>query len=153
MWVLLIASIMVAVGIIGYYIFKLDRFLEKDGFKKAKAENSPVAIVLGSSELTKEITGLLHQNTVEIFHITEPFLLEQGGSFRYLFALSEKDADNIVICKIGRRVYNIEQMISICNDRMNESMFINEGIRYMYGTQITAQKLYQSVMEEPGVSS
>lgn len=153
MWVLLIVSIMVPVCIIGYYIFKLDRFLEQDSRKKAKAEPSPVAIVLGSSELVKEITGLLRQNTIEIFHITEPFLFIQEGSFRYLFALSEKDADNIVICKIGRKIYNIEQMISLCNDRMNEGMFIKEGIRYMYGTQTTAQKLYQSVLEEQGVSS
>ncbi len=151
MWLLLIICTLVPVAFIGYYIAKLDRFLEKGGFKKAENEIPPVAIVFGASALAKDITGLLQENRIQVFSLDEPLLLEQGRNFCCLFALSEKDTDNIVICKICRRVYGMEKMISLCNDRLNERIFISEGIRYMPLKETTAQMLYQLVLTESEV--
>lgn len=147
MWFLLVISILVPVVLIGYCLSRLDKFLEKDGFKKASDEMRPVAIVLGCSVLAEEITGFLQENTIEVYPLSEPFLLEQRRNFRYLFAVSESDADNIVICKICRRVYGVKKMIGLCNDRSNEGMFISEKIRYVTGKEATSQMLCQLVLE------
>lgn len=151
MWFLLILGTLFPVVFIGYYVTKLDMFLEKGGFQKAENEIQTVAIVFGASALTKDITVLLQENKIQVFPLHDPILLEQGRNFRYLFALSEKDADNIVICKICRRLYGTDKMISLCNDRLNERMFISEGIRYMPYKEATARLLYQLVLTESEV--
>lgn len=152
MWLLLIIGTLIPVVLIGFYVAKLDKFLEKGGFKKAEDEIHTAAVVLGSSALAQDITVLLQKSKIQVFPLHEPILLEQGQNFRYLFALSERDADNIVICKICRRLYGTEKMISLCSDRLNERMFVSERIRYMPYKEATAQMLYQLVLTESEVS-
>ena len=151
MRLLFILGALFPVIIIGYYVAQLDRFMEKGGIKKAENEIPPVAIVFGESVLAKDITALLQEKEIQVFRLYEPILFEQGRNFCCLFALSEKDTDNIVVCKICRRVYGIEKMISLCNDRLNERIFISEGIRYMPFKETTAQMLYQLVLTESEV--
>lgn len=151
MWLILIISLLILVGFIGYFISKVDKFIAKGGFIKEIDEVRPTAIVLGKTELAMQTAELLQKNAIPVFPLTEPFLVEKSQNFRYLFALSGNDADNIVLCKIGTKIYNIEKMISLCNNRMSEGLFMSEGIRYMTGNEITAQKLYQAVLQETEV--
>jgi hypothetical protein len=151
MSILIIVSLLVPVIYLGYLLSKLDKFLEKGGFVMEKDETYPIAIVLGESNLAKQMTELLEKNKISVWPLKEPFLIEQEKSFQYIFALSESDADNIVLCKIGKKLFNVEQIISFCNERRNENMFINEKIRYLAGEDITAQMLYQVVLKETGV--
>ncbi|WP_291636236.1 hypothetical protein [Clostridium sp.] len=147
MWMLLVIGFLIPLVYIGHLMSKLDKFLEKGGFKIEDDEICPVAIVLGTTDIAKQIIDILHNNTIPILILAEPFLLEKEQSFRYLFALSESDMDNMVLCKIGKKVYNVEKIISLCNDRKNEGMFMSEKIRYMPRENITAQMIYQSVMQ------
>ena len=154
MWLLLIMSILILVVFIGYFISKVDRFLDKGGFEKELTvvdEVRPTAIVLGKTELARQIVELLQKNAIPVFSLAEPFLIEQNQNFCYLFALSENDADNIILCKIGLKVYNVKKTISLCNNRVSEDMFISEGIRYTTGKEVTAQMLYQALLQEPEV--
>ena len=151
MSILLVISLLVPVIYLGYILSKLDKFLEKGGFMMAEDEVYPIAIVLGETSLAKQMTELLEKDKISVWPLKEPFLIEQEKSFRYLFALSESDADNIVLCKIGKKLFNVEQIISFCNERRNENMFINEKIRYLAGEDITAQMLYQVVLKETEV--
>ena len=148
MWLLLIISLLIPIVLIGYSISKVDLFLAKGGFTKEIEETRPTAIVLGKTELARQVTELLERNAIPVFRLTEPFLVDQTNNFCYLFALSKNDADNIILCKIGKRVYSIEKMISLCNDRMSEGLFMSEGIRYMAGNEVTAQNLYQAILPE-----
>jgi len=132
----------------GYYIMaKLDDFIAAGGIV-SDDEIYPVAIVLGGTELAKQVSALLEKNNIHVLYLTEPFLIEQGHNFQYLFALSESDADNIVLCKIGFKVYGIEKMISFCNDSRNEGIFIREKIPHLTGKEITAQRLYEAVLQK-----
>jgi hypothetical protein len=148
MWMLLVIVFLIPLVYIGYLMSKLDKFLEKGGFKTKDDEICPVAIVLGTTDIAKQIIAILQNNTIPILILAEPFLLKQEQSFRYVFALSESDMDNMVLCKIVKKVYSVEKIISLCNDRKNEGMFMSEKIRYLLSENVTAQMIYQSVMQE-----
>ncbi|MGE4284517.1 MAG: hypothetical protein AB7G87_12500 [Clostridia bacterium] len=153
MWVLLIIGGLIPFVYFGYLVSKLDKFLAQGGFAMEDDKMCPIAIVLGQTELAKQITNLLREDKIPVFPLTEPFLLEREKNFCYLFALSENDADNIVLCKIGKKVYGVNKMISLCNDRRNEGMFISERIRYLSGENITAQTIYRTVLQETEAKS
>jgi len=148
MWMLLVIVFLIPLFYIGYLMSKLDKFLEKGGFKTKDDEICPVAIVLGTTDIAKQIIAILQNNTIPILILAEPLLLKQEQSFRYVFALSESDMDNMVLCKIVKKVYSVEKIISLCNDRKNEGMFMSEKIRYLLSENVTAQMIYQSVMQE-----
>lgn len=149
MWILLLVmSFLILIIYLGYLISKLDAFLADEGFETEDAKDSPTAIVLGTSELAKQVCELLENNMIHVLPTIEPFLLEQELNFFYLFALSENDADNIILSKIGKKIYSIEKMISLCNDRRNECIFNSEKIPYLSGEEVTAQKLYQFFLQE-----
>lgn len=132
----------------GYYIMaKLDKFLEEKMHMVEHDKAHPIAILFGKTELANQIDAILKINQINIIRITEPFLIEYNKNVQYLFALSENDADNIVLYKIGSKIYGIEKIISICNDNRNESMFISEKISYLIGKGITAQMIYAAVLQ------
>ncbi|WP_069998987.1 hypothetical protein [Cellulosilyticum sp. I15G10I2] len=151
MSILLIVSLLIPVIGVGYLMIKLDKFLEKGGFVTEDDKICPFAIVLGETDLAKQMTELLEKNGISVLVLAEPFLLEKEKSFQYIFALSESDVDNIVLCKAGKKLFNIEKMISLCNDQRNENIFRSEKIRYLLGEHITAQILYQIILQESEV--
>lgn len=131
----------------GYFIMaRIDSFLAQGGFEDDKNNVSPVAVVFGKTDLTKEVTSLLRNRRINVLQLNEPFMVEQGKSFCYLFALSDNDTDNIILCKIGGKIYGIEKMICICNDRVNIGIFKKEMVPYLLTEGTTAQMLYEAVL-------
>ncbi|MDF2839799.1 MAG: hypothetical protein K0Q99_570 [Clostridia bacterium] len=153
MWILLVIVLLIPVVYFGYLMSKLDQFLAGNALRIDGSKTSYSAIVLGKTDLAKQVTTLLESKGVRVLALNEPFLFEKDKDLRYMFALSDKDADNIVLCKIGKKVYSIETMIGICNDRRNENMFISEGILYKLDEGITAQMLCQAVLQGVEISS
>lgn len=143
---LIIVGFLIPLVFIGYWISKLDTFLEKGGFEVEDSTICPIAIILGETEIAKKVVKLLEKNKIPVCALTEPFLLRQEQNFRYIFALSEKDADNIVLCKIGRKIYSIEKMISICNDQKNIEMYLSEKINCISSEEASEHKLLQFVL-------
>jgi hypothetical protein len=148
MGLLLIIGFIIPFVFLGYFIIRLDRFLAKNAMVIDDDAILPGAIVLGRNELAMRIIDLLERDRIQVIHLTEPFMFKREQNLRYLFALSENDADNIVLCKIGKKTYDIEEMISICNDRRNERMFVSEKIHYLLSEKLTAQVLYKIVVKE-----
>jgi len=144
--VLLIICLLGVIALFGYLMARLDIFLTEAGFAKEEDKGRPIAVVMGETDLARKVGELLEKNNIRVHRITEPFLLEQEQNFSYLFALSEKDVENIILYKIGKKVYGIEKMICLCNDKANESMFIKEGICYGWGKEVTALMLYKAVV-------
>ena len=150
MRILLVIGFLIPVVYIGHLMTKLDRFLGQGGFQLKYNEMIPVAILLGGTDLAKQVERLLQENGIPVLTLSEPFLLQQQN-FRYLFALSENDADNIVLCKVVKKIYIVEKIISLCNDRRNESMFKGEEIPYVLEENVTAQMIYEFVVKDTEV--
>lgn len=153
MRILLIIGFLIPFVILGYFMSKLDKFLENEGFAAESDNVCPTALVLGDTELAKRTAEILKDSKMPVFMLTEPCLLDQGQNFHYLFALSDNDVDNILLCKIGAKVYNIEKMISLCNDQNDEGIFKSEKIPYLSGELITAQKVVESVLQKVEMSA
>ena len=132
----------------GFYIMaKIDQFVVRAGNANEEYKSFPTAIVLGGTELANQVSLLLEKNKFHVMHLTEPYLMEREQNFVSLFALSENDADNIVLYKIGLKLYGIDQMISICNDSRNESIFTKEKISYLAGNEATAERIYETAFK------
>jgi hypothetical protein len=144
-WVLFGIGFVVCLTYFGRIMTKIDSFFTDSGFK-AGLEARPAAVVLGETPLARQVALLLESNSICVVTLTEPYLLNRGSNYRYLFALSDNDADNIVLCNIGKKIYCIDRMISICNQQRNAQLFHTEKIRFVFGEEATAQQLYQLVM-------
>lgn len=152
MKILLVISFLVPLIFIWYLISKLDDFLAGNNVPIISDSQSEIAIVLGSSRLAKRTTELLENMGIQVKHLTDPFQISQERNLCYLFAISESDADNIAFYKIGKKLYCIENLISVCNDRRNENMFINEKIKYLLIEKTSADELIQIVLQKPEVN-
>jgi hypothetical protein len=148
MWMLLFVGFIVPFIYFGYLLSKLDRFLAENSAVIEDENQGTAAIVFGETDLANQTEELFKRDKVRVLCLSEPFLLKQEPGFRYLLALSDNDADNLVLSKIGREVYGIENMIAICNERKNEGMFISEKIRYLSNREVTAGMLYQIVVQK-----
>ncbi|HZK25640.1 MAG TPA: hypothetical protein VFC74_09710 [Oscillospiraceae bacterium] len=151
MWLLLIMLFLSPFIVIGYLVARLDRFLAGGGIVKDEVEVHPAAIVFGQSSLAQEVTKILHKNKVRVFTIQEPFILAHKDNVQFLFALSENDADNLVLCKIGKRIYGIEKAICLCNEQINKRLFGSEKISFLSGEEATACLFYQTVLHKAEV--
>jgi len=153
MKILLVISFLIPLIFVGYLMSKLDVFLSNNAISIESTEKSANAIVLGRTVLAGKTIELLESKGLQVIHLTDPFQLAQERKLCYLFALSESDADNIAFYKIGKRVYCIENIISICNDNRNENMFKSENINYLLREKTSADKLFQIVLQQTEVKS
>lgn len=145
MKILLIISVLVPFIFWGYLMMMLDNFLVNNATSIASAGRYASAIVLGNTDLARQTIKLLEEAGLQVIHLTDPYQLVQERKLCCLFALSTSDADNIAFYKIGKKLYCIDNEISICNDRRNESMFINENIKYLSLEGTAANELFQLV--------
>lgn len=144
----LVISLFIPVIIIGYYVSKLDNFMKKGGFKDP-GETERAAIILGNGTIAEEVAGILQSKRIQAYRAAGPVMAEnKRGHYDYLFALSDNDADNIVVCKICKKVYSVEKIISLCNDRLNEALFMSEGIPFIHGRYAKAEELCRLVTDE-----
>lgn len=153
MKILLVISFLIPLIFAGYLMSKLDVFLSSNAILIESTEKSANAIVLGRTDLAGKTAELLESKGFQVIHLTDPFQIAKEQKLCYLFALSESDADNIAFYKIGKRLYCIENMISICNDNRNENMFKSENINYLPREKTSVDKLLQMVLQQSEVKS
>ncbi len=144
---LLIIVIIIPIVFIGFLASELDRFLENKGFACEPAADVPTAVVLGTSELARHVAGKLEKGKINVVAISEPLIFKQQQRIEYLFALSDDDVDNITICKIVKKVYGTDKIISLCNNQRNLNMYTAEDIKCISGKETAEQSIYRLVPE------
>ncbi len=145
MLILIIIPIIAVFIYIGIRLNKVDRYLNERGF--IAIEPNPAAIILGEGEISMHVAALLEKRGIESYMLSEPYILNHEKPFRYLFALSGDDADNILMCKIARKIYRVEEMISLCSDRANEDIYRSENIPYILTETVNADTLMGMVFK------
>jgi len=151
MKLILVISFLIPLVFIWYLISKLGDFLDNGPISAVDSVEPASSIVLGSSRLAEKTTGLLEEKGLRVIRLTDPYQLTREKKLHYLFALSDSDADNIALSKIGKKLYCIKRSIGICNDRKNESMFMSEKVNYILIKEASAEKLIQMVLLQPEV--
>lgn len=147
MLIVLLVACLIPVIYLGYLVSRFDSFVESGGFVNANGSSAQV-LVVGDTELAKQIVDALRANDITTALMTQPHLFKDELTFDCLVALFENDVDNILTCRIGYQVYSVEHIISLCNDRKTEWSFKRENIPYLFREGITPQIIVQSVLRE-----
>ena len=152
MWIFAFICIMCFIACLGYFLMsRIGNYLEHQQNAEA-LDNSGLqtVAVLGGSLFTEEVCRLLEENRIKVFHVIEPLFIETGRRFSFLLALSDSDADNIIFALIGKKIYNLDNMIAVCNDRKDESIFQSKKLRYVFAEGLSAIDVVKTVLKEMG---
>ncbi len=124
------------------FMKKLDLFLDRQGTHAAeKADSERAALLFGGTDSAAEMEHILSREKIPCRHISKESEIDRGLIYDYLFALSDDDLDNIMICRIGERILGMpkSRMVSLCNSVEHRKIFEEKGIPYqMRGTNAAA---------------
>jgi hypothetical protein len=147
-WLLIVG--MIFVFIFGLYLMKrIDKFFDKKDV--SPEEHKPLitdrafALVFGSTELSDELVKILKSNAIDYEQIDDENQLYEIDNYSHLFAISDNDVDNLLICVVADRSGVEYQKIARCNSLDNQNIYHQNHIPYLSGETITAQSLYRSM--------
>ncbi|ACL69914.1 potassium channel family protein [Halothermothrix orenii] len=98
----------------------------------------------------KELARSLKANVV-YGDASDPQILEDAGGYKtdILVALTPKDHDNLFICKMAQKYFNVERTTALVNNPDNECLFKKIGITSIFNTtQLLSSLIEQHVAVE-----
>ncbi len=123
-----------------WFMKKLDRFLNRQkAHAPEKADPEEAALLFGGTDSAKEMEKILSRKGIPCLRISQESEIDRGLVYCCLFALSDNDLDNMMICRIGERILGVpgDKMVSLCNSAEHRKIFEEEGIPYrMQGTDV-----------------
>lgn len=139
-----------AVGM--YLMSKVDKFREKKDYfsrqepiEEEKGENSCFAIVYGKEEDAEDLCQLLKKKEIGSIIINDIMFHPDWKNIEYIFALSGSDVDNLSICNIGKKLYQLKGTASICNENENKALFQKAGVITIEKQDQLPESLYNMV--------
>jgi len=144
---LIIIGFIIPLSAAGYILSKLDKALH--AINAIKDKN---VIVFGNSILSNETIKILIENNINAIKLIEYMPAENKPDAEYLLTLSESDIDNLTMSAIYKKVYNIRNIISICNDRKNTNMFVQEKIPYIFKEFATPELIFREYCKLKGAA-
>ena len=146
---LLVVGLLLVFGFGCYIMMRIDKLLNQIGkeSKENKIINSDksLAIVYGNSDLSSELVQIMTNQGIDFIHIEEENQLYHIGYFSHLFAISESDIDNLMICVVADRIMEVYEKIAICNCVEDQNIFHQNHIQYLDGNRIAAQTLFHTL--------
>jgi Trk K+ transport system NAD-binding subunit len=128
---MIVLFIIVFIGIVlyGYLLMgRLDKFIEKGGFRKVSEASGEKEILLyGEPETIGSIAHALDAAAITYDFTTEPAIMN-GIRYQWLGAFSADDADNLLICLSAKRMNSNIRTIAKCNNVIYENVFRQTGI-------------------------
>ena len=103
--------------------------------KNLAARGHFVTIINKNAAHARELARKL-KATIICGEASDPRILEDAGAYEcdILVALTNKDQDNLFICKMGKKYYNIDKTTALVNDPENEELFKQLGIDSIFNT-------------------
>ena len=132
---MLIQAIIVTVCAVGLYIYgmhimkKMDQFLaaNKETKYSVPAEQE-CALVFGNGKAVKQICAVLKEHYIRPVCVREVGFKREEGCIRYMIAVSALDVDNLTMCRLAGKFYDLRGVYSICNEEMNRNMYRSAGV-------------------------
>jgi trk system potassium uptake protein TrkA len=89
-----------------------------------------VALVERDKRVCAQVVEEFNEAIVIAGDATRPELLARAGAARaeVVIAVAGRDQDNYVICKMARRLFNVQRSVARINDPRNEDLFRIEGV-------------------------
>lgn len=104
-----------------------------------------VTIINNDEEYCKRLARM-HSANVVYGDGTKPYILEDAGVAyaNMVIALTPKDPDNLVICQIAEKIYEVRKTFAIVNDPKNIDIFKKLGV----DTVISTSNIISSLIEQ-----
>jgi trk system potassium uptake protein TrkA len=118
--------------------------------KSLKAKHHEVVLVNDNMEWCKFLTNA-HDVVCVCGDGTKPFILEdaRAAEMDAVAALTNKDAENLVICKLAKKLFHVKSTLAIVNDPKNLVVFTRLGVDKC----ISATEMLSDVIESETVFS
>ena len=141
---MIVLLVIVSIGILlyGYVLMcRLDRFFEGGGF--AQAPRAPLhkeILLYGEQPVMDEIRHMLDDQHI-LYDCTGQPDISQEVVYRWIGAFSKDDADNLLICMMGKRRNSAVRTIAACNDSLYEKVFRQMGISIVVRDGVQASRI------------
>jgi hypothetical protein len=105
-------------------------------------------LIMGCSMIADKLKQLLAKNKIEYDQIEESNQYNQLNRYQYLFAVSDNDFENLMIGNLINKSLNVCKKIAICNCIDNLTIFEQNNIPCLFGTNVSEDALFQAVFSE-----
>ena len=141
---MIVLLVIVSIGILlyGYVLMcRLDRFFERGGFAQIlQAPLQKEILLYGEQPAMDEIRHMLDDQHILYDYTGKPDI-EGDAVYRWIGAFSKDDADNLLICMVGKRRNSAVRTIAVCNDTLYEDVFRQMGISVIVRNGIQASRI------------
>lgn len=103
-----------------------------------------------SRELSRQLKG-----TVICGEASDPNILEDAGAYKtdILVSLTQKDQDNLFICSMAKKYFDIKRTIALVNNPDNESLFKRLGIDVIFNVTDLLSSLIEQNLAAEGITN
>ncbi|MHB1154091.1 MAG: NAD-binding protein [Eubacteriales bacterium] len=123
---ILVLSILCII-ILGYYLMKrLDAFLAGGVLINPSSKNISHILLFGLSSDTEIINVLEDMNV--IYDLTDNECFTPLNIYKMVFACSDNDMNNLMICSSAKRSDNNIYTVAKCNNRLYETVFRRDDV-------------------------
>lgn len=105
-------------------------------------------LILGTTIIAEKLMGFLSEKKIDYEHIEDSNLFNSHNHYKYLFAVSDDDFENLMIGIITNVNADLSKKIAICNKHDNIKIFEQNNIPCIIGSDISEVKLYNAVFND-----
>lgn len=129
-----------------YLMKKIDRFLDVN-HKQTPSGSLPAesALVFGGGKAVKQICAVLRERDIHPVWVKEVGFKREEERIRYIIAVSASDVDNLTMCRLAERFYDLKGNYSVCNEEVNRNMYKSAAVKVM-----TREEMIQEICEFSG---
>lgn len=146
-YIIVIVSILFILFFGIYGTKKVDRFIEINQSSTAQ-RNEEKVLIMGNKEVSKSIESYLDTNNIQYDTIYDNSMKKLSNCYKCLIILFNDDLDNLMACALSRKWYNIECVISVCNDFENERIFDEYGVMRISINNIYNKQCLSAIKEK-----
>lgn len=126
---------------------KIDCFVENN---LSRRKNDYKILLYGDENYIYRLSEILLSSQVE-YKVIDDLLIGKNEDYsrcRCIISLSKEDLNNLMICRVALRYYDIPKMYSICNDIQNKIIYEKYGIHTMDIKEICSQEFITAIGEK-----
>lgn len=145
----LIISMLVIASIIYYLMRRLDHVLTKlstnTEHPQRSASDKHYALILGENQIADHLKTILDSNKIEYLHIKDEHKLDKSKKYNRIFAVSNDDLSNLMVCIIVNKLMGDCKTIAICNQLQDRNLFEQNNIPYLQPQEFRGDTLLQFI--------
>ena len=147
--IILIVSVAIMFVICFFIIKRANNFLiglsSQSVVKDKEPDKKNMTIIFGDSDVAYRLMILLGHENVDYIHVNEENQIDVTGKYSHLFAVSDDDYKNIMMCIIGEKNLKIKSKIAVCNCQDYKEVYNQNHINWEAGSYISENALFQKL--------